>query len=216
MKHLCLLLLLALSLPAAPPQAFAAESLMLEDFEQGIGPEWQHKEFEGHTDYRILELDGNRVLEAESRASASGLFLEKNYSLKDWPSLSWRWKVEGTVTGGDARTKKGDDYSARVYVVFPHWFFPKTRSINYIWANRLPKGESIPNPFIANAIMLAVESGPERAGEWITETRNVLEDYRLLFGEEPPDVGAIAIMTDTDNTSGSARAWYDDLKLESK
>ncbi len=36
-----------------------------------------------------------------------------------------------------------------------------------------------------------------------------------FFGEEPPMVGAIAIMTDTDNTKGSALSWYDDIRIES-
>jgi hypothetical protein len=62
--------------------------------------------------------------------------------------------------------------------------------------------------------MVAVESGTERVGEWLVERRNVLADYRRLFGEEPPAVGAIAIMTDTDNTGASAEAWYDDLQIE--
>ena len=114
---------------------------------------------------------------------------------------------------GDVRAKKTDDYPARVYVIFPHWFPPKTRSINYIWANRLPVGEAVPNAYYAKAIMLAVQSGAENAGKWVTEERNVLEDFRRLFGEEPPEVGAIAIMTDTDNTGEQATACYDDLTL---
>ncbi len=60
-------------------------------------------------------------------------------------------------------------------------------------------------------MMVAVESGEENSGKWISEERNIVADYRRLFGEEPPMVGAIAIMTDTDNTGENARAWYDDL-----
>jgi hypothetical protein len=100
-------------------------------------------------------------------------------------------------------------------VIFPHWFPPKTRSINYIWANRLPEGEFIPNSYYGNAVMLAVESGPEKVGLWVDERRDVLADYRTIFGEEPPTAGAIAIMTDTDNTGESAVAYYDDIRLES-
>lgn len=41
--------------------------------------------------------------------------------------------------------------------------------------------------------------------------RNIVDDYRRAFGEDPPHVGAIAIMTDTDNTGETATAWYGDI-----
>ena len=204
---LLLLLLGCWNLPAR------AESLLLEDFEQGLGPQWTEKSFKGHTVYSVVADGGGRVLRAESRNAASGLVLEKAFDLKRYPRLAWRWKVENILQKGDERSKAGDDYAARVYVIFPHWFAPKTRSINYIWANKLPKGEFVPNPFFSNAVMLAVRSGPERVGEWLSEERDVAADYRRIFGEPPPLAGAVAIMTDTDNTGGAAVAYYDDLRL---
>jgi hypothetical protein len=161
----------------------------------------------------VVPDGAGHCLKAESRDAASALLYKIEYDLRDYPILSWRWKVVNILEKGDETKKEGDDYAARVYVVFPHWFFPKTRSINYIWANKLPKGEHIPNPFTGNAIMVAVESGRENVGRWVSARRNVYEDYRLIFGEEPPKVGAIAIMTDTDNTGGSATAWYDDIHI---
>jgi hypothetical protein len=62
-------------------------------------------------------------------------------------------------------------------------------------------------------MMLAVEAGPERTGQWLVEERDILADYRRLFGGEPREIGAIAIMTDTDNTGGEATAWYGDITL---
>jgi hypothetical protein len=156
------------------------------------------------------------VLRAESHGAASGLILEKEIDLKEFPVLSWRWKVGNILEKGDAHKKEGDDYAARVYVIFPHWFFPKTRGINYIWANKLPRGEFVPNPFTSNAVMVAVESGKEKVGEWVAARRDVYADYRAIFGEKPPLAGAIAIMSDTDNTGESAVAWYDDIRLEKK
>jgi hypothetical protein len=91
--------------------------------------------------------------------------------------------------------------------------FWRTKAINYIWANRLPQGESLPNAFTSNAVMVAVESGDGKAGTWVTEERNVYEDYRALFGEDPPAIDAIALMTDTDNTGGEAEAYYGDIFL---
>lgn len=190
-------------------------TVVIDDFEDGLRPEWEVKEFHGQTLYTVGHDDaGGHLLRADSRASASGLVYKVDYSLKEYPILSWRWKVSNILVKGDETKKSGDDYAARVYVVFPHWFFPKTKSINYIWANKLPRGQHIPNPFTGNAIMLAVESGKEKVGRWVNVRRNVYEDYRMVFGEKPPRVGAIAIMTDTDNTGGTATAWYDDIRIE--
>jgi hypothetical protein len=55
--------------------------------------------------------------------------------------------------------------------------------------------------------MVAVESGDENAGDWVTEKRNVYEDYRRLLGEDPPEIGDVSLMTDTDNTGGEATAY---------
>jgi len=56
-----------------------------------------------------------------------------------------------------------------------------------------------------------VESGRVLINQWVNEERNVYEDYRKAFGEEPPMVSGVAIMTDTDNTGESAIAYYGDI-----
>ncbi len=187
--------------------------MTIDDFESGLASRWEEKKFHGKTLYWIVEMNGGHCLKAESHGSASGLIYRIRYDLQEYPILSWRWKVEGTLQSGDATKKRGDDYAARVYVVFPHWIPTRTRSINYIWANRLPRGEAIPNTYYSHAVMIALRSGNGDAGVWCSESRNVLEDYRRCFGEEPGTVGAIAIMTDTDNTGEDATAYYDDLRI---
>jgi hypothetical protein len=194
----------------------------MEDFsgppgQDGLPEGWRTLEFpkiERHTVYTI-ESDGtNSFLKAESRNSASGLYKEVDVELREFPILSWRWKVERIIEKGDARTKQGDDYAARLYVTFEYDpertpFFERVKykvaeliygkvpasAINYIWANRLGKG------------------GPEFVGRWVSEERNVYEDYKAFFGEEPPRVAGIAVMTDTDDTKESAVAYYDDIVL---
>jgi hypothetical protein len=61
--------------------------------------------------------------------------------------------------------------------------------------------------------MIALQSGNARANQWIDEKRHIAEDYRRVFGREPPPVMGIAIMTDTDNTGESATAYYGDITL---
>jgi hypothetical protein len=172
---------------------------------------WSTKIFNGKTEYRIVQDTGQQVLQASSHGTASGLVFETAFDPRDYPILSWRWKVSNIIVKGDSRTKAGDDYAARVYVVFPHWLFLKTKSLNYIWANHLPKETIQANAYTGNAMMIAVESGSENVGKWQTVHRNIVADYRRAFGEDPPQVGAIAIMTDTDNTGESATAWYGDI-----
>ena len=215
MRRLLVLALLTSALLAGVAGA-GPQPLLVDDFEAGLSPGWQEKSFKGRTDYRVIADSSGHVLQADSRGTASGLVRKLDLDPRDTPILSWRWKVAGTIARGDERTKAGDDYAARVYVIFPHWFFPKTRTLNYIWANHLPQGEFLPNAYTGNAMMIAVESGEAKRGEWVAEQRDIVADYRRAFGEDPPRIGAIAIMTDTDNTGTQSTGWYDDLVLQGR
>lgn len=195
------------------PFTVLAAEIVLDDYKHGLNPRWVEKSFKGKTQYEVTREDNHLCIRATSSASASGLYYKIKYDTKDYPILTWRWKVDHVLSKGNARHKEGDDYTARVYVVFPSLAFWRTKALNYIWANKLPQGEAVPNPFTANAIMVAVESGSERTGQWVEETRNVSEDYRRYFGKEPPKAGAIAIMTDTDNTGENATAWYGPIRI---
>jgi len=210
MPLLLKILLLSLFFPAV---SMATDVIELGSFSSSGLSGWSEKSFQGTTEYRIVEEGGEKVLHAKSENSASGLVFETSFDPQQFPILSWRWKVSDTISKGDSRSKAGDDYAARIYVVFPHWFFLKTKTLNYIWANQLPKNSSQLSVYTSNAMMIAVESGSAKAGEWVTVQRNLLDDYRKAFAEEPTKVGAIAIMTDTDNTGEAAEAWYGDIKV---
>jgi hypothetical protein len=195
--------------------AFGGEPIMVGSFGQDGLEGWETKEFKGLTEYTAVDEGGRRVLKAVSRGTASGLIRKISVDPEEYPIISWSWKVEDVVKGGDETKKSGDDYAARVYLVFNAPIFFQATTVNYIWANRLPRGQSTPNPFLPkNAMMLAVESGRDRVGQWIDEERNIIEDYRKLFGKKPPRIAAVAIMTDTDNTNGSAVAYYGDIVLK--
>ena len=203
--------LLAVFLPASSPAGAAVQTIV--DFEDGLPPDTEEHRFAGQTQYRVVKLDNGRVLSATARGSASGLIFPTRFNPAEWPWLEWRWKIEGVVQNGDARLKRGDDYAARVYVIFPHWLPLRTRSINYIWANRLPRESAQANTYTANAMMLALQSGNGNSGEWVAERRNLVDDYRRLFGEEPPDEALVAVMTDSDQTQEAVQAWYDEIRL---
>ncbi len=190
----------------------AGERVDIARFSQGDLSGWQTKVFAGETSYTLENTDGRRALRAESSAAASGLYREVRVDLGKTPVLNWSWKVAHVLAGADERTRAGDDYPARVYVVFSGGLaFWRTRAINYVWSNGQPVGSQWPSAFTGNARMIAVESGADRVGAWVNERRDVRADYRHLFGEDPGHVDAVAIMTDTDNTGAAATAWYGDI-----
>ncbi len=197
-----------LSMASADPALIPDCEITIDDFSKGISPDWKVKSFKGVTEYTWATENGRKFVRAASNGTASGLYYKIKYDPEQYPYITWQWKVDNIIASGDATRKSGDDYSARVYVVFPAFFFWNTRAINYIWANKLPKEQAVPNPYTGNNIMISVESGDSEAGKWKTATRNLYEDYKRAFGEKPPEVGAIAIMTDTDNTGESATASY--------
>lgn len=177
---------------------------------------WETRIFKGVTEYRLVKEDGRTVVQAASHSAASGLVRKLRFDPAKYRYLRWSWKIVHTIKGGDEQSKAGDDYAARVYVLFQGQYFWQMKAINYIWANRLDKGKSVPNAFTSNVKMVAVESGNEKSGQWLTEERDLLADYRTLFGADPHEAGGIAIMTDTDNTGGSADAWYGEITLSTE
>ena len=106
-----------------------------------------------------------------------------------------------------------DDYAARIYIIFPSWIFSNIKTIEYVWSEDLPEGTIMTSPYFANIKLIVVESGKKGNDEWAHEERNIYEDYKRAFGKAPGGVGAIAIMTDTDNTLSTAEALYADIKV---
>jgi hypothetical protein len=174
---------------------------------------WKSKSFKDETQYTFVKEGDATVLKAYSKSAASGLFKKIKVNPREYPVIRWSWKIDHTLKKEDAARKDGDDFAARVYVIFPSIFFWRTKAIIYVWSAKLPKGSSMRNPYSSNVIFVPVESGDEQVGKWVHEERNYFEDYRKLFGGDPPKLGAVAVMTDTDNTSEEATAWYGDIYL---
>jgi len=174
---------------------------------------WEDKFFRGVTEYSLVTESGRTVLKAHSVKSASAKIYKIDANAQETPMLRWSWKVERTLAREDVTRKPGDDFAARVYVVFPRLFLWQTRAINYVWAAKMPKESIAPSPYTDHNQLLAVETGDGQAGQWKNEERNIYNDYRRIFHEEPPAVGAIAVMTDTDDTQDEVSAWYGDITL---
>jgi hypothetical protein len=185
------------------------------------------------TDYTLVQ-DGNTVVvKAHSNASASGLFREMRIDPKKHSLVKWRWKVNNILKKSNIHRREGDDYPARIYIAFEDdpkklSAFEKAKSgairllfgestpsavISYIWESKEPIGTIAPAFYSTRAMMIVVESGSEKLHRWVSEERNVYEDYKQAFGQEPPMISGVAIVTETDNTGESATAYYGDISF---
>lgn len=188
------------------------------------------------TQYALVEDGGTTVVRARANRSASGLVRRVTIDPNRFPLLTWRWKVDGVLPKGDVSRKSGDDYPARLYITFDKdpselsftdrvkyralkalgYDDIPVRALNYIWANRAAEGRIVPNPYTDWVQMIPVQSGNGNAGRWQIETRDVVRDYRAAFGEDPPPINGIAIMSDADNTKGSSTAYYGDMRMRAR
>jgi hypothetical protein len=190
----------------------AADRIDVGRFSQNDMSGWDKQIFSKETDYQLASEAPGVVLRAESEGAGSGLVRRIEIDLEKTPYLHWSWKAGNILHGNDEHSRAGDDYPVRIYVVFSGGlFFWRTRAINYVWSSHQPVGTQWPNAFTSQTRMIAVDSGSEMLGQWISHSRNIREDYRQLFGEEIRAADAVAIMSDTDNTGQKATAWYGDI-----
>jgi len=216
LTHIVIAMALFLGFPGACPRLAAAEhELHIGRFSAGDQSGWKEETVWGakKTNYSFIRENGKSVLMGKSVNAASGLLHKVDIDPKTHPIIRWSWKIDHTVKKGNERNKEGHDFAARLYVVFPRGLFSRTRAIEYVWGNVMTKGESLRSPYSNNAVMIAVTTGNDLAGKWVTVKRNYADDYRTAFGEDAPKVGAIAIMTDSDNTGETAVGYYGDIDI---
>jgi hypothetical protein len=185
------------------------------------------------TEYKLVKSSRGVALEADADNSASGMVRRIRVEPQQHPVLEWRWRVGNLIPGADKRIASLDDSPARLFVSFhgdaqrldfqsrSQFRFAKAVSgqalpyatLMYVWSNKLPVGTVVQNPHTDRIRAIVVGSGGDGLGEWRDYRRNVLEDYRMVFGEEPWDIVAIGVMTDADNTRQKARCLYGDITL---
>jgi len=166
---------------------------------------------------------GKGIIKAESLGSRSSLFKEVGEKKKNFPVLSWRWRISNVVRSAMETRKDRFDAAARVMVVFGRGKVlrimggePPGFRIEYIWASHLPKNHIFDHPGEKYCKVFVLESGEGRAGQWVYEERNLHKDYKSAFGTEPDAVSAIGIQTDTDHSNEMVTAYYSDPTLKRK
>jgi hypothetical protein len=170
----------------------------------------------------------------DTNNSASALVFKETFNVHEYSLLTWRWKVSNTFRKGDSSSKEGDDYPARLYVLFAYdpasatlgkkmryelakafyGQYPPDSSISYIWDNQVTGKQFIINAYADEARMIPVNAGPAEANTWQEHRVDIVRDYRLAFGQDPPATASLAVMSDSDNTHETATAWIQFLRLE--
>jgi len=200
------------------PLVQAKDSMVIADFSSsvdasGIPAGWELKEKNGKADFAVVK-DGD-VAAGRFRSTNTSFSLQKkvNVDLKQFPLLTWKWKVTKLPAGGDFRKSKTDDQAAQLFAAFS-----KTKAIVYIWDTTAPVGlmeDTSPVPFMSVKVVV-VRSGPAELGKWIAETRNVYDDYKKLYGSEPPEVSGIRLQINSQHTGTSAESYFADVKFTSR
>lgn len=180
---------------------------------EGVPAGWELIEFSGRAAVELVRSEVGVAVRLESDRTSFALHRDAIVDLRKFPFLSWAWRVNRLPDGGDVRDRRTDDQAAQVYVIFPRWPTPRLASdvIGYVWDSRAPVGTRVQSPKASNVKVIVLESGRARIGTWQHEVRNVAEDYQALFGRQPPRVGKVALMIDSNDTASRAEALIADL-----
>jgi hypothetical protein len=185
--------------------------------------------------YRPVERDGVVVIEADSGEGSSALYRKIHIDPRSHPIIEWRWRVPRESGAGGEGDPSSVSPPVRLSLAFDGDpakldFDDRTKlrlakaltvnglpyaSLLYVWKNHDPVETVYASPHTERVRHIVVESGERRLDQWVSMRRNVLEDYRRVFGEEPGDIVAVGIMTDYGDNAAPRRALYGDITFRS-
>jgi hypothetical protein len=217
MKSTCACLAISVIASAVVATAWAAERVVVEDWRsyprgtQGIPGEWKEQNWgKPAYDFEIVSDNGQPVLHLRSKGDSStiGRDLKALVDLDETPILEWRWKVITLPTGGNACQKSTDDEAAQVYV---GWLrvpeSVRSRIIGYVWDSTATAGTICKSQKTSTMTYIILRSGSDELGKWITERRNVVEDFLRIYGEAPDKPTGLSLGIDSDDTRSSAESF---------
>lgn len=180
--------------------------------------EWDKPVFVGTGSWSVVDDAADRVIKLRTESSSFALEKSITVDLKQTPYLEWEWKVTVLPTGGDFTSPDTDDQAAQLLIVFPKKFFERRKVISYIWDPTAAKGSiaTAAGPIYLNVKAIVVESGYGRIGKWLTEKRNVVEDFRALFGEIPERAVAIRMQINSQHTQSDAEVFWKTIRFASE
>jgi hypothetical protein len=145
-----------------------------------------------------IVLDAGRpVLELTTAGEAVRIGRALKIDLGKTPWLVWDWKPLVLPEGGDVRNLKRNDQAGRVMVAFEGM-----KGMLYVWDTSAPVGTEVrPDELeLFQRVLIVVRSGPAELGQWLSERRNVVDDFRRLFGGEPPPIKLVGVESHSNDT----------------
>jgi hypothetical protein len=215
--------LIVAGLLAGLATAGAADEVIVEDWSRspvgarGIPRDWNGQSWGSPAyEFQVVEAEGTRALHLRSRNEGSTISKEIKglVDLARTPVLEWTWKVTTLPANGNSCRKASDDQAAQMYVVWPR--FPeavRSRIIGYVWDSTLPVGTVCKSEKTRTVTYVVLRSGSADAGTWVTERRNVREDFRKLYGEEPDAPAAVSIAIDSNDTASAAESYFGPIRF---
>jgi len=180
--------------------------------------EWDKPVLFGKGDWKVVDDAGEQVIKLRTESSSFALEKSITVDLKRTPYLEWEWKVTVLPTGGNVASPEADDQAAQLLVVFHKTFFERRKVITYIWDPTAPKGTIAAGagPIYLNVKAIVVESGYRQLDKWLIQKRNVLEDFRAVFGVTPERVVAIRLQINSQHTKSDAEAFWKTIRFTSE
>jgi hypothetical protein len=208
----------------SPRPDSATEIVLVEDWtrqrldSRGVPETWRpHETIGGHPayDFAVVEIDGRRALRMRSQGEHSTIAKTIHIDLKATPWLEWTWQVLTLPDRADIRHRETSDAAAHVFVVWPRQpAMLRSRLIGYIWDASLPVGSIHNSQKTGTVRFIVVHSGRADLGKWLSERRNVREDYRMAYGEEPENPSVIALSIDTNDTKSSSEGSIGPIRFQ--
>ncbi len=185
------------------------------------------------TRYTAVVKDGRPAIAAVSEGSASMWRRRVDSSAPPAAEVSFSWWVPALPARASVADGDREDAAVRVMFGFQGDFStlsartrmqfelaqaltgerPPYATLMYVWDAEAPVGTVIINGRSDRIRKIVVDSGTAQLGRWRDHRRDLRADFRLAFGEDPGPLSSIALMTDSDNTRGQARAWYGPVNL---
>ena len=169
------------------------------------------------TVYSVGNNENGNYLKAEANNAASGVGKEVKIDLNKTPFINITWKIEMDLKGIKEDTKKGHDFSARVFVIKKTGSTAlSNRAVNYVFSSNRNVGENWPSPYTKKSIDNVLSTTKENLNKWVTVKANVKEDFKKFHDLDVNQLSGIAIMSDTDNSKKTAIAYYQNIYFSSK
>ncbi len=164
--------------------------------------------------FYVVSEGGNKFVRAYTKGEAQRVSLpagKLQWELSEYPILSWNWRALQLPAG--AGEDKVNDTGGAVYVSFSKTdWLGRPLSIKYTYSSSLTPGTEVST---GNVKVIVVSSGTNGIGEWEEVERNVVADYRRLFGGDPPNEPyTVTLWSDSDDTKSVGEVDFDDLTLK--